>query len=820
MALKAADRVKENTNTSGTGALTLTGAVQNFVTFDSVLTNGDTTYYCIVDNNTTNWEVGRGTFTSPATLSRDEVFSSSNSGALVNFTSATKDVFINYPANKALYLDINSDVTLPDDLVVTNTTSSGTFVGGNVTSGSNPGHTHTLNSGATDVTATASELNLLDLSGLTVNDVLVADSATTASWQQLTLSDISDAGTGITLDYVTTNGNTTTNSVTVGNFNSASITGDDIVLTNGLSYTDAGAVNFQIGSSIATDITMNFNHPTAGYDWAIGVDNTDGAFTISNSTGLGTSDYVKFDASAANFQDNNIITTGSLTIGADTTTVHNVNGSFVITNEIQIADGSLSDPAYAFTNQQNTGMFLNTSGNLAFAVGGTLGLNIDATTADFDNNNITTTGNITANGNVATVQAGYHYGLKTGTGGAASNNWLHLRDNDATSDFAFVYQGGGQWQMRTENSTSAGNIIATIDGNGNWDFDNNNITTTGDINAGLDDNSTHVFEGFLTVNNEIQVSDGTAADPSYTFTTYSTTGLYASLNNLNFSVNGTNEASLSTTEFNLPSNRVTIGSTEDVGLNQNGALVIGNRAGVNIGIDNNEIMARNNSAAAVLSININGGRVDIGSGGLDVAGDIIGPTSGGFYAANDGNNTDTSNTTPAQATTNVGTGCKIYGGSDNGTDLTEPANINICSHWGLAFMGSLGPGVWYTNGCGQHIPSHLFNCRTGDFTARGDVTAFGGASDIRLKKDIEPIDNAVERLEKINGVNFTYKDNPDKPMIGVIAQELLEDDVLKKLVYETGEDKHYAVRYEHLTAILVQAVKELSARVKELESAN
>ena len=48
---------------------------------------------------------------------------------------------------------------------------------------------------------------------------------------------------------------------------------------------------------------------------------------------------------------------------------------------------------------------------------------------------------------------------------------------------------------------------------------------------------------------------------------------------------------------------------QDVGLNQNGSIVIGNKAGLNIGIDDNEIMARNNSAASTLNLNIEGGNI-------------------------------------------------------------------------------------------------------------------------------------------------------------------------------------------------------------------
>jgi hypothetical protein len=100
MAFVIADRVRETTTTAGTGNLTLAGAVSKFRTFASVLSSSDTTYYSIVEQTGTDWEVGIGTFTSPSTLARTTILSSSNSGSAVNFAAGIKDVFITLPASK------------------------------------------------------------------------------------------------------------------------------------------------------------------------------------------------------------------------------------------------------------------------------------------------------------------------------------------------------------------------------------------------------------------------------------------------------------------------------------------------------------------------------------------------------------------------------------------------------------------------------------------------------------------------------------------------------------------------------------------------
>ena len=104
MALVINDRVKETSTTAGTGTLDLGGAVQDFETFVAGVGTTNTTYYCIINSGTGEFEVGIGTVTdaTPDTLSRDTVISSSNSDALVNFTSGTKDVFCTLPAKKTM----------------------------------------------------------------------------------------------------------------------------------------------------------------------------------------------------------------------------------------------------------------------------------------------------------------------------------------------------------------------------------------------------------------------------------------------------------------------------------------------------------------------------------------------------------------------------------------------------------------------------------------------------------------------------------------------------------------------------------------------
>ena len=108
----------------------------------------------------------------------------------------------------------------------------------------------------------------------------------------------------------------------------------------------------------------------------------------------------------------------------------------------------------------------------------------------------------------------------------------------------------------------------------------------------------------------------------------------------------------------------------------------------------------------------------------------------------------------------------------------------------------------------------------GHLICNGNITAFGSTSDIKLKENVEVIPNALDKVKQLKGVTFNYKKD-GKVSTGLIAQDL--EKVLPEAVYEASsvdddEDKHLAVRYGNTVGLLVEAIKELEARVKELEN--
>ena len=90
-------------------------------------------------------------------------------------------------------------------------------------------------------------------------------------------------------------------------------------------------------------------------------------------------------------------------------------------------------------------------------------------------------------------------------------------------------------------------------------------------------------------------------------------------------------------------------------------------------------------------------------------------------------------------------------------------------------------------------------------------TDINSTSDLIFKKDITTIENALERLLKVRGVSFTWKET-NLPAMGVIAQEL--EQVLPDLV---SLNEHKSVNYNGLIGLLIEAVKELTAEVERLK---
>lgn len=106
MPLVVADRVKEFTNTTGTGPLALVGAVFGYRRFSAALSIGDTCYYAISHRSADEWETGIATYSGTNTLTRTTVKASSNGGAAVNFSAGSKEVFLAFTADHLAQFEV------------------------------------------------------------------------------------------------------------------------------------------------------------------------------------------------------------------------------------------------------------------------------------------------------------------------------------------------------------------------------------------------------------------------------------------------------------------------------------------------------------------------------------------------------------------------------------------------------------------------------------------------------------------------------------------------------------------------------------------
>jgi hypothetical protein len=156
---------------------------------------------------------------------------------------------------------------------------------------------------------------------------------------------------------------------------------------------------------------------------------------------------------------------------------------------------------------------------------------------------------------------------------------------------------------------------------------------------------------------------------------------------------------------------------------------------------------------------------------------------------------------------------KFNGNATNPTDTT--ATIYDQSSVGLT-ASAHNFSIRNYNGSSM-VESARFT--TSSLTVIGDIVAYGSPSDISLKENIKPIENALDKVEKLRGVTFDWKESDSilniKEDIGFIAQDVQK--VLPELVRENDNGK-LSLRHQGIISVLTEAIKELSNRIKVLEN--
>ena len=441
MALVLKDRVKETTTTTGTGAITLAGAVSNFQTFTSVLSNADTTYYAIIDDTNNEFEVGLGTFASSGTtLTRTTILESSNSGSAVNLGTGTKQVFMTYPAEKSVFLDANNHVDLSGGAISLKNAGSQSRIdfyceSSNAHYARLQAPAHSDFSGNVTITLPATTGTIALTSDITSQDLdATTDSGTIdvlLGSETLTVaggSGISTSATGTTITVAGDDASTSSKGV-------ASFSSDDFSVSSGaVTIKSGGVTNTQLAGSIANSKLSNSSVSFGGVSLALGASDATPAFDLTDATNYPTSSLsgtitnAQLAGSIANSKlSNSSVSFGgvSLALGAsDATPAFNLSDatnyptsslSGTITNAQlagSIANSKLANSSITVSDGSNTTAtalggtitFSGTSNEVDVAESSgtiTIGLPNDVTIGQ----NLTVTGDLTVNGTTTTVNS-------------------------------------------------------------------------------------------------------------------------------------------------------------------------------------------------------------------------------------------------------------------------------------------------------------------------------------------------------------------------------------------------------------------------------
>jgi len=780
MAFIVADRVKETTNSTGTGAYALGGASAGFQTFSAVTSNTDTVYYAISDN--VEFEVGVGTYASSGnSISRTTILSSSNSGSAVNWGVGTKDIFLTYPAEKAVIEDASNNVTIGNNLVV-----GGTVDGRDVA--------------ADGVTADAA----LPKAGGTMSGNLILNADPTIALQSATkqyVDTIAAAGihyhqacrveTTANLNATYSNGSSGVGATLTNAGTQAAIVLDGVTLsaTNRVMVQDQ---TNQAHNGVYTVTTVG----SASTNWVLTRATDADSYSPSDPDALGEGDAFFITEGTVHGGELDVMTTtGVITFGTT-----NIVFALVSDAPIYTAGTGLSISGTEFS------LVTPVSSATALATGRTIGMTGDVvwTSASFDGTgNVTGTAAIQPNSVTLGTDTTGNYvaaGATSGTGisGSVSSEGgtftvTSNATNANTASTIVARDGSGNFSAGTVTGALSGNAstataLATgrtigMTGDVVWtsaSFDGSgNVTGTATIQAnsvalGTDTTGNYVQSvangSYLTGGGS--ASEGTALTLGVDATNANTASkVVARDGSGNFSA-GTITAALT----GNASTATTLATARTIGgVSFNGSANI-NLPGVNT--SGNQATSGNAGSATVLQTarTINGVSFN-GSSNISLS-----LANLGFTGASNANYITNNNqlTNGAGYTTSVG----------DITGVTAGTNLN-----GGGSSGSV------TLNLDSTITVTTVNAGTVNTT-----------SDERAKKDITPITGALNKVQQLGGYSFTLKET-DERSSGVIAQEVQK--VMPELVQE-GAEGLLAVQYGNMVGLLIEAIKEQQVQIDAL----
>jgi hypothetical protein len=789
MALIVADRVKEVTTTTGTGTYTLGGAVDGFQAFSAVTVDTDTVYYAITDD--TDWEVGIGTIGgTQTTLARTTILSSSNSGSAVNWGVGTKNIFLTYPAEKAVYEDASGNVDVPNNLTV-----GGTVDGVDIAARD------------ADLTTTTNTANAaLPKAGGTMTGNLVLNADPTASLQAATKQYVDTiAAAGIhyhtparveapaNLPSTYDNGTSGVGATLTNSGTQVAIVIDGIALSSSdrvLVYqqTDPahnGVYTVTTVGSVSTNwvLTRATDADSYGPSDPDALGQGDAFFISAGDTGAGET-YVMTTVGTITFG-----TTGIVFTQISATAIYSAGTGLTLTGQ----EFSLNTPVASAT---------------ALATGRTIGMTGDVvwTSAAFDGS-----GNVTG---TATIQPD-SVALGTDTTG----NYVATGAVSGTGLSGSSSSEGGTFTV-TSNATAL-NTASTIvarDGSGNF--------AAGTVTAALSGNSTTATA--LATGRTI----GMTGDVVWTSASFDGSG----------NVTGT---------ATIQANSVALGTDTTGNYVQsvaNGSYLTGGGAAsegavLTLGVDATNLNTASKVVARDASGNFVAGTITAALTGnastattLQTARTIGGVSFNGAANINlPGVNTAGTQATSGNAgsATVLQTARTIGGVSFNGSANINLPGVNTGGNQNTSGTSAISTAATVTTSSAASafkVPfANTTASTTGNYGLLQDSTAtftynpstnvleagtFNTTSDISLKENICTFENAMDVVAGLRGVRFTWKKNGIKT-VGLIAQEV--EKVLPELIGTNADTGLKSVSYANMVAVLIEAVKELKAEIEELK---
>ena len=153
------------------------------------------------------------------------------------------------------------------------------------------------------------------------------------------------------------------------------------------------------------------------------------------------------------------------------------------------------------------------------------------------------------------------------------------------------------------------------------------------------------------------------------------------------------------------------------------------------------------------------------------------------------------------------------------TDAWTRVRCGASADWIFGANGSDHTFKWYNQSSNGGVGYKMAIATSGTLTVSSDIVAYGSPSDKRLKENIKPIESALDKVSKLQGVTFDWKKSDSildiKEDIGFIAQDVQK--VVPELVRE-NEDGMLSMRHQGIAPILLEAIKELKAEIEELKS--